>query len=200
MVLSSELKNMKRVLRRMEYINREDVVDTRGRIACEVSAGDELMITELLISGIFNKMEPEVIAAILSSLVHSESKGEEKPSKHAELNEGFEMIKSTAERVAKILAECKVGIKEEEYVEKFKPDMMDVTYEWCKGRSFLDVCKLTDIFEGTINRVFKRLEELLRQLELIAKNKMDNLELSTKIGASIEKLKRGIPFSGSLYL
>lgn len=53
----------------MDYINKEDVVQTKGRIACEISAGDELIVTELLVSGIFNKLDPETIAGVLSSLV-----------------------------------------------------------------------------------------------------------------------------------
>jgi len=53
----------------MDYINKDDVVQTKGRIACEISAGDEIMVTELLISGIFNKLEPEIIAGLLSCLV-----------------------------------------------------------------------------------------------------------------------------------
>ncbi len=85
MVQSSELKNMKRVLRRMDYINKEDVVQTKGRIACEISAGDELIVTELLVSGIFNKLEPEIIAGVLSALVCQEGRDEPKPSKHIEL-------------------------------------------------------------------------------------------------------------------
>lgn len=36
MILNSELKNMKRVLRRMDYINKDDVVQTKGRMACEI--------------------------------------------------------------------------------------------------------------------------------------------------------------------
>lgn len=69
MVQSSELKNMKWVLWRMDYINKDDVVQTKGRIACEISAGDEIVVTELLVSGIFNKLEPETIAGLLSCLV-----------------------------------------------------------------------------------------------------------------------------------
>ena len=82
MVQSSELKNMKRVLRRMDYSNKDDVVQTKGKIACEISAGDELIVTELLVSGLFNKLEPETIAGVLSALVCQEGWDEPKPSKH----------------------------------------------------------------------------------------------------------------------
>ena len=44
--------------------------------------------------------------------------------------------------------ECKIEIDEELYVQKFKPYMMDIVYEWCKGATFMQLCKMTDIFEG----------------------------------------------------
>ena len=40
---------------------------------------------------------------------------------------------------------------EDEYVEKFKPFLMDVVFDWCNGSSFLEICKKTDIFEGKSN-------------------------------------------------
>jgi ATP-dependent RNA helicase DOB1 len=43
--------------------------------------------------------------------------------------------------------EAKVELEEDEYVEKFKPFMMDIVYEWTKGCSFLEICKMTDMFE-----------------------------------------------------
>lgn len=45
--------------------------------------------------------------------------------------------------------DAKLDIDEDAYVEKFKPFMMDIVFEWCKGASFLQLCKMTDIFEGT---------------------------------------------------
>jgi len=77
---------------------------------------------------------------------------------------------------------------------------MDVTFEWCKGRSFMDICKMTEIFEGSIIRVFKRTEELLKQLRLVASSKLENHELAKKFDIENEKLKRGIVFSAFLYI
>ena len=39
-------------------------------------------------------------------------------------------------------------IDPEDYVEKFKPSLMDVVYSWCNGSSFAQICKMTDVFEG----------------------------------------------------
>ena len=54
-------------------------------------------------------------------------------------------------------------------------------------------------FEGSIIRSMRRLEELLRQL-CSAANSIGNTELEAKFMTGIEKIKRDIVFSASLYL
>ena len=44
--------------------------------------------------------------------------------------------------------EAKLEMDEENYVDSFKPHMMDVVHAWCNGASFSQICKMTDIFEG----------------------------------------------------
>ena len=41
-------------------------------------------------------------------------------------------------------------INQNEYIEAFKTDIMEVTLEWANGSKFSDICKLTDIYEGII--------------------------------------------------
>jgi len=45
-------------------------------------------------------------------------------------------------------------VQEDEYVEKFKPYLMDVVAAWCKGAPFGDLCQMTDIYEGRGNHYF----------------------------------------------
>jgi len=47
-----------------------------------------------------------------------------------------------------VTKEAKLEIDEDKYVEQFKPYLMDVTLAWCKGATFAQICKMTDIFEG----------------------------------------------------
>ena len=37
---------------------------------------------------------------------------------------------------------------EEEYVNKFRPELMDVVYQWAKGAKFAQIIQMTDVFEG----------------------------------------------------
>ena len=67
-------------------------------------------------------------------------------------------MQETARKIAKVSKEAKLEIDEETYVEKFKPHMMDVVYAWSTGKSFAEICQMTDIFEGSIIRTMRRLE------------------------------------------
>eukprot|EP01083_Nonionella_stella_P113767 335635_1 len=42
------LKNMKRVLRRLAFVDSGNVVQLKGRVACDMSTADELLATELM--------------------------------------------------------------------------------------------------------------------------------------------------------
>ncbi|KAF9412039.1 Exosome RNA helicase MTR4, partial [Entomortierella beljakovae] len=77
--------------------------------------------------------------------------------------------------------------------------LMDVVYVWANGAKFSQICKLTDVFEGSIIRAFRRLEELLRQMASASKS-IGNTELESKFAAGIVCIKRDIIFANSLYL
>ena len=67
-----ELKHRKRLLRRLEFCTADDVVSHKGRVACEISTGDELLLTELIFNGVFNDLTPEQSAALCSCFVFQE--------------------------------------------------------------------------------------------------------------------------------
>ena len=193
-----ELKHRKRVLRRMEYCTAQDVIEFKGRVACELSSADELLMTEMIFNGVFNDLTTAQSVALLSTFVCDE-KSSENPKSTEELSGPLRAMQDLARRIAKISNECKLELDEETYVEKFKPFLMDVVLAWCKGASFLSVCKMTDIFEGSIIRCMRRLEELLRQMCQAAKT-IGNTELENKFAEGIRLLKRDIVFAASLYL
>jgi ATP-dependent RNA helicase DOB1 len=53
MIMKTDLVNMKRVMRRLEMCDKNDVPSLKGKVASRISAADELVTTELLFSGIF---------------------------------------------------------------------------------------------------------------------------------------------------
>ena len=76
---------------------------------------------------------------------------------------------------------------------------MEVTYAWCKGAKFAEICAITDIYEGTIIRCLRRLEELLKQL-INASTIIGNTQLQEKFTIAGDSIRRDIVFAASLYL
>ena len=98
------------------------------------------------------------------------------------------------------MVESKINIQKEEYIKQFSPDMMEITYNWLEGHKFAELFDTNkDIFEGTIIRCLRRLDELLTQMNEGAKIIGNNL-LQQKINECQTHLKRGIVFAASLYL
>ncbi|KAF9042917.1 rRNA-processing arch domain-containing protein [Panaeolus papilionaceus] len=195
-----ELKCRKRVLRRLAFTSSNDIVDMKGRVACEISSGDELLLTELIFNGVFNTLSPEQCAALLSCFVFTE-KSEQATKLKEELAAPLRVMQEIARRIAKVSKESKLPVEEDEYVSSFKVELMDAVMQWCRGASFSDICKLTDQFEGSVIRVFRRLGELLRQMAQAAKV-IGNMELQEKFEKASEMLERpnSVIFCSSLYL
>lgn len=79
-----------------------------------------------------------------------------------EMQAPVRQLKETARKVAKVTIECGIVLDEEEYVGQFHTDMVNAMFQWAEGAKFGEICKLTDIFEGSIIRIIRREEELLR--------------------------------------
>lgn len=59
--------------------------------------------------------------------------------------------------------------------------------------------KMTDVYEGSLIRLFRRLEELLRQMAQAGKV-MGSDDISAKFEQSLAKIRRDIVAAQSLYL
>ncbi len=206
--MKDELRGMARVLRRLGFVSAEGVVENKGRVACEVSTSDELLTTELVFAGVFQQLEPSEIAALLSCLVteHGFSKeakggGEDDALaiiRTASMRPHVRELRELAKRIATVIADAKLTIVIDEYVEQFSPGLVDIVYDWCHGAKFADLCRMTDAYEGSIIRAMHRLEELLRQLVDAAKV-VGNEELRVKCDAARKLLVRDVVFCPSLY-
>jgi ATP-dependent RNA helicase DOB1 len=198
-VMKDELRRLKRVLKRLGYITDKGVLELKGRFCCEITTADEVVLTDMIFDGVFNDLTAEQAVGLLSCFVHKEPSKDTNPKIRPDLDAAFQCLKEAARVVAKCSIDAKMAIDEEEYVSSFNPAMIDVAYSWAKGSKFVDICRLTDIFEGSIIRTLKRLEELLRQLANAALA-IGNVELKNKFEEGADKIRRGVVFAASLYL
>ncbi|KAI1269354.1 rRNA-processing arch domain-containing protein [Xylariaceae sp. FL1019] len=194
-----ELKSRKRVLRRLGFINEGEVVQMKARVACEISSteGHELLLSELLFNRFFNELSPELIAAILSVFIFEEKL--EATALPEDLAKPYAQVQAQARIIAKVSQESKLEVNEDEYVQSLKWQLMETVYAWANGKAFVDVCKMTDAYEGSLIRLFRRLEELLRQMAQAAKV-MGSEDLQNKFEETLTKIRRDIVAAQSLYL
>lgn len=132
-----ELKCRKRVLRRFGFINEAEVVQLKARVACEISTGDELLLSELLFDRFFNELSPELCASVLSCFIFEEKS--DGPALRDVLAKPFREIQAKARMVAKVSQESKLQVVEDEYVQTFKHQLMEVVYAWAHGKSFAEI-------------------------------------------------------------
>ncbi|KDD77176.1 DSHCT domain-containing protein, partial [Helicosporidium sp. ATCC 50920] len=193
-----EAKNRADVLRKLGYVDENGIVTLKGRVACEISTSDELLTTELMLNGTFNRLDPHQLAALISCLIQVERSKEEIRLTHA-LSEPLLALQTAARQIAEVSVGCLLEVDVDAYVQSFWPYLMDVMYEWSRGASFARVCDMTDIFEGSIVRATRRLDELMQELEAAAEA-VGNETMRDKIAASRDTIRRDIMFSASLYI
>lgn len=201
-VFTQELAQMMRVLRRLDYIDKENLILRKARVACEITTTDEneILLTELLFKGILNDMETEMIVALLSCLVNVH-RTPDSFSLPEEFQAPYNELKEIVTRIANVSVESGLVQEGGSATDKVLPSLMEVTYQWAKGAKFVDVIGLTSAYEGDIVRMMRRLEEMLRQLAGAARSPaIGSIELHDKFLKGIQLIKRDIVFASSLYL
>jgi ATP-dependent RNA helicase DOB1 len=63
---------MKKVLRRLGHVDANGVIQTKGRTACEINTANELVVVELIFTGVFNDLAVEQCVALLSCMTFDE--------------------------------------------------------------------------------------------------------------------------------
>eukprot|EP00887_Chlorella_sp_A99_P001342 scaffold14.g1342.t1 len=200
LVLQDDLKARRKVLRRLGYVDADGIVTIKGRVASDITcSGDELVLAEMVFDGQFNELATEQICAVVSCFIWRD-KSEASPKVRPDLEAPFAALREVARRVAKVGADCGLGGDPDEYVDSFRCGLMEVVCAWCGGARFADLCKLDDaLFEGSLVRAIRRLEELLRQL-VAALRGVGDADLAAKFEAGILKIRRDIIFTPSLFL
>ncbi|KAH9701582.1 DExH-box ATP-dependent RNA helicase DExH11 [Citrus sinensis] len=187
------------VLKEIGCIDADLVVQIKGRVACEMNSGEELICTECLFENQLDDLEPEEAVAIMSAFVFQQRNTSE-PSLTPKLSVAKERLYNTAIRLGELQAHFKVQIDPEEYArDNLKFGLVEVVYEWAKGTPFADICELTDVPEGLIVRTIVRLDETCREFRNAAAI-MGNSALYKKMETASNAIKRDIVFAASLYI
>ncbi|XP_018632814.1 DExH-box ATP-dependent RNA helicase DExH11 isoform X2 [Nicotiana tomentosiformis] len=187
------------VLKEIGCIDADLVVQIKGRVACEMNSGEELICTECLFENQLDDLEPEEAVAIMSSFVFQQKETSES-FLTPKLSLAKKRLYETAIRLGELQAQFKLPIDPQEYAqENLKFGLVEVVYEWAKGTPFAEICELTDVPEGLIVRTIVRLDETCREFRNAAAI-MGNSSLYKKMETASNVIKRDIVFAASLYI
>ena len=105
----------------------------KGRVACEMGQ-NELIITELVLRNILTNLQPEEIAALLSSLVF-QAKTDNEPSVTENLKKMMAKFVEVDQDIHQVEAKFNVG-RIDETVEKDRLNfgLIEVVYEWARNK------------------------------------------------------------------
>lgn len=190
------------VLETLGFIDEKHNVALKGRVACEINSGWELILTELILDNFLGDFEPSEIVALLSCFVYEgRTQEEEPPLITPRLEKGKTKILEIADKLLRVFIEKRVSLtsEEEDFVESKRFALVNVVYEWANGLSFNEIMEISVESEGTIVRVITRLDEICREVKNAALIIGDS-KLHLKMAEAQEKIKRDIVFCASLYL
>lgn len=187
------------VLKRLGYISEENVVQVKGRVACEINTCEEVVLTEMIFENVLANLEPEEIVAVLSALIFQE-KSQSEPTLTPRLEAARDTVKKIAESLGLIQLEQHLEIDPAVFCKgALNFGLSEVVYEWARGMPFKELCQLTDVQEGSIVRCITRLDEVCREVRNAARV-IGDPRLYRKMEVASESIKRDVVFASSLYL
>jgi len=192
----------KAVLSSSGYIDANETVCTKGRVACEVNTCEELIVTEMVFEGVLNDLDPAEIVAALSALVFQEKSSDNEFD--TELPEQLvtccKRMQTIAVNLGQLQKDHGLEVDPADFCDSsLKFGLVHVVYEWALGVPFSSICDLTLVQEGSIVRCITRLDELCREVRNCARV-VGNPTLYRKMEAASMAIKRDIVFASSLYV
>lgn len=189
------------VLKDLDFIDSSSRIQLKGKVACEIHSGDELVLTELILDNVLADYEPAEIAALLSAFVFQE-KSDSTPNLSGNLERARDKIIEISEKVNNVQTVHQViqtSDESNDFACQPRFGLMEVVYEWARGMSFKNITDLTDVLEGTIVRTISRLDETCREVKNAARI-IGDPELYQKMQTAQEMIKRDITAVASLYM
>ena len=153
----------KDILERIGYI--ENGVPTDAGITCSmVRAENELFLSEIILKGILDELQPYELASVICALVTEDLRSDVYPNQPISKNtrKALNRIKEVRKKIAVLQRDY--DINTEMYINSYYSPLME---QWILETPWEDIAKQVDSSEGDIVRIFKRTVDVLRQLTIL---------------------------------
>ena len=194
-----------KLLKDFNFIDSDELLNLKGRIATRINTCHELVLTEFIMEAGLQDMNVPQCAALLSCLISNEVKSDS--LKYNFVKEFDVYLYAKLEKLDKIVnnmlekhKKYNIDVDPDKFkIENFNPSLTKLVYYWASGETFADIMKYTEVMEGTIVRGIMRLDELCQEIARSSSVMGDDSIKDKMLEVSIA-LRRDIVFCGSLYI
>ncbi len=153
----------KDILEKIGYIENGSPTD-KGILCSMIRAENELFLSEIILKGILDDLEPYEFASVICAIVTEDLRSDVYPNQPISKNtrKALNKIKEIRKKIA--ILQRDYDINTEMYINSYYSPLME---QWVMGTPWEDVAKQVDSSEGDIVRIFKRTVDVLRQLTIL---------------------------------
>ncbi|MBS3136198.1 DEAD/DEAH box helicase [Candidatus Woesearchaeota archaeon] len=174
--IMASFNNKLKKLTAMGYITHEKKLTQKGEFACHVYF-EELLISEIFYSQMYKKLSETEINCLIAAIVYEEKRMDMFRTKGA---------KNQYEHILRVIGENKYVDSTINKRSIFR--LVAMISSWSNNGNFTDVLTTTNLLEGDIIRLFRRMIDIQRQIIKATSNN----ELRDKIVGCLKKIDRDI--------
>ena len=171
-----EFSDKRGVLEALGYLEG-DQLSTAGLLASQIH-GNELLITEMFMEGLFHSYSPAVLNAALVAVGYEPRKNEYRIKHKLDLAPVYRLWHALTKMEQRMIGFSSV---------QFNDHVAALAYRWSNGESFTDLLDASSIDEGDLVFAFRRGIDLLRQVRNAT---MEDPNLQGKLRECIELMDR----------
>ncbi len=153
----------KDILEKIGYIENGSPTD-KGILCSMIRAENELFLSEIILNGILDELEPYELASVICALVTEDLRSDVYPNQPISKNtrKALNRIKEIRKKIA--ILQRDYDINTEMYINSYYSPLIE---QWVMDTPWEDIAKQVDSSEGDIVRIFKRTVDVLRQLTIL---------------------------------
>ncbi len=153
----------KEILEEFGYISN-NIPLGKGIICSMIRAENELFLSEIIIKGILDDLQPYELASVVCALVTEDIRSDVYPNQPVSKNtrKALNRIKEIRKRIAVVQRERDINTPM--YINSYYSPLIE---QWIMETPWEDIAKQVDLSEGDIVRVFRRTIDVLRQLSIL---------------------------------
>lgn len=184
-----------------EYISDSRSLKTNGIFASNITNVNGILLTELVDSDWFTKLEPIYIGTLLSTLIidNSHSNMDDKNISDLDINTKLPTFKKYYDLMMNTISDINKKFELSTEITN-SIELVDPTYYWINGEIFQNLLAMLSGIEGNFVRSMLRLARLCEEINKAVEITNKHIELLPKLEYIIKSINRDIVVFDSIYI